>query len=97
MTPTYQIYHIVGTVVSGYDVYTDFVVVAESEDAARCTHPKGYVWIDDCWMHTTDGQNWFAPMTDTWYETPYTVNCYHIGTALPGTGPGIVCTSFNAG
>lgn len=99
MTPQYQIFHVIGTTTHGaYDVYTDFVVVAENENDARCTHPKDYVWIDECWMQSQDGGiSWHQVFDTTWYDTPYTVNCHQVGTALPGTGPGIVCRSFNAG
>ena len=71
---------------SDYDTYDSAVVAAETEEAARLTHPGG----------ETDG--WW---TSRWYLScwaePQEVLVSYIGEAAPNTKPGVIVTSFNAG
>lgn len=40
---------------TGYDTYHNAVVIAESEEAARLTHPSGgEEWIDESWTDPED-------------------------------------------
>lgn len=76
---------------NGYDTYDSAVVCAETEDAARMTHPSylALVWEKRCWMR--DGYE-----DDSW-APPSEVKVRYIGEAAPGVTAGVVCASFNAG
>ena len=69
-----------------YDTYDGAVVAAETEDAARHTHPS-------------DGPGWSGEPGEspTWAYGPSQVTVTLIGEAVPGTEPGVICASFNAG
>ena len=67
----------------GYDVYDSAVVAAETEDAARNTMPSEY-------------EEWGRAYS-SWCSAPDKVKVELIGDALPGTKPGVIVASFNAG
>ena len=67
----------------GYDTYDSAVVAAATEEEARSTHPRS-------------NRSWGERFPD-WCETPEQVTAVLIGDALPGTGAGVICASFNAG
>jgi hypothetical protein len=71
----------------GYDTYSDAVVAAETEDAARRTHPSEYYRDDKPWDGKWSG-DWCA-VADVRAEL--------IGEAVAGTKAGVVCASFHAG
>lgn len=69
---------------SGWNTFSSAVVVAESEEVARMTHPSGYPMY-----HGTDDHGWVLPM--------YVVVEY-LGPYMGGHDSGrIVCSSFHAG
>lgn len=68
-----------------YDEFDSFVVVAESEEQARHTHPNGEKIVDGKSLN-----NW------AWVD-PRDVSVELLGKASEGVKPGIVCASFNAG
>ena len=65
----------------GYDTYDSCVVAAETEEIAKTIHPSGTV-------------HWSVY---TWAASPESVEVTLIGTAIEGTGRGVICASFNAG
>lgn len=69
----------------GYDTYDSAVVAAESEEAARLTHPSIYA---DNWDGRRPRNGWVG-VED--------VTARLIGLAAADTPPGVICTSFNAG
>jgi len=96
-----NIYKIWQTDVTGYDVYDSAVVVAEDAAAAVRISPDGRsFWCDElnsfCWLDFDgtkhkEGTNW------NWTLDIRKVSWQLIGEAKPGTRPGVVCASFNAG
>ena len=61
------------------DFYQHAVVAAETEEAARATHPSGHEW-----------SNWFGD----WVKSPKLVKAEYLGDAKDGTKPGIICADF---
>ena len=85
----------------GYDTYDSAVVIAESEDAARVTCPSDYYrWIDGQWHFVfADGRTEPDSRCD-WPNDPLdpgVIEVRLVGTAAPGSVPGAVCSSYNAG
>lgn len=76
------------TRVRGYDTYDSCVVAAASPAAAKKIHPRGDVF------GAGDRSSWSG---STWADSPDDVTCTRIGTAKPGTKPGVIVTSFNPG
>ena len=96
---------------TGYDTYDSCVVAAESEQAARGTHPgyttdrradldrdmwEEFTWLDDRVCHE---KGWVAMRTaySGWASRPSLVTVKLIGEAVRGTPAGVICASFNAG
>lgn len=77
-----DIYLITQSVATGCDTYDSAVVAAESEEAARNTHPRLF-------------PDWDR-REDSWASSPDQVSAVLIGTAVPGTSAGVICASFNA-
>lgn len=79
-----------------YDQYMSAVVTAESEEAARHTHPNGRdVWntFYRTWCH----KNTRLPSRNTdWVNAP-TVKVALIGTAVRGTKPGVILSDYKSG
>lgn len=77
---------------SGYDVYSDAVVLAETEEEAKRIHPGGELYDD--WLEKEDS---FA---DSWVSSPQEVTATYLGEASPdfkAENNGVVCASFHAG
>ena len=72
---------------SGYDTYDSAVVAAETEEAARLIHPAEIA--DFGWPRSLSSY-------PSW-SFPKDVKVRLIGDAVPGTKPGSICASFNAG
>lgn len=92
-----NLYYIEQSVNSDYDMYSDAVVTAESEEDARLVHPYGYSWDDDKkeWYLTwTDGTRLSAGNYE--WASPENVEVTLIGTAN-GNMAGVICASFHAG
>ena len=81
-----NLYRISQDVNNGYDTYDSAVVAAKNEAAAKETHPNGGRW------QGTDSGAWC-----TWAYDLDDVKVELIGTAVPGTEPGVIVASFNAG
>ena len=84
-----------------YDTYDSAVVIAESATAAQLTSPNEfYTWINGQWHFVyRDGTTEPTSRSD-WPNKPLdsgVVDVHLVGTALPGSEPGVVCASFNAG
>ena len=85
----------------GYDMFDSFVAAAPNPEEARRMHPRG----DRHWIGSMDG----GPGRWVWVDSPFgspsalgwvdpnNVTVTHIGIALEGTPPGVICASFNAG
>lgn len=72
----------------GYGSYSDFVVVAESEEEARRTHPSG------------NGEHWNIRYLDDWIKSSECNRLVvtQIGVAMPGARQGhVICANFHAG
>ena len=82
-----RIYLISQKEVTGWDTYDSAIICAESEDAARRTHPNTYAGL-------TPAHPWES---STWCSSPDLVMAKLIGTAVEGLEPGVICASFNAG
>lgn len=67
-----------------YDTYDSAVVAAETEAAARLTHPSDFV------------ETWGGEATDDWAAATV-VDVELVGDAKPGTAAGVILASFNAG
>jgi hypothetical protein len=80
-----KLWHISQTVNRDYDTYDSAVVAAETEEAARMTHPNGNIE----WGGT-------VPTWGSWAAAKY-VTVEYLGEAREGHPPGVVCASFNAG
>jgi hypothetical protein len=74
----------------GYDTHDSAVVAARDPTQAAQIHPygEGYEWNGNSWGGKTDY---------TWARKPASVTVEIIGTAKPGTKPGVIIASFNAG
>ncbi len=72
----------------GYDTYDSAVVAAETEEDAKKIHPSTYT-DDKTWWEDSD--------VNDWATSPLNVKATFIGVAKEGTGPGVICSSFNAG
>ena len=69
---------------NGYDTFDSAVVVAESEEVARMTHPAG-----PGGFHDDPGD---------WWVTPDLVTVEYLGPYMGGHDSGkVICASFNAG
>ena len=83
-----NIYHMTADA-GGYDTYSDCVVAANTEDEARKTHPSRY---------DTEGEWWLRDLSyDSWTSSLEAVEVKLIGTAVPGTEAGVICSSYHAG
>ena len=75
---------------NGYDTFDSAVVAAESEDAARNTHPA--TWTAD------SSKYWECERAPGGYwTTPENVSVSYLGEAAEGTAASVICASFNAG
>lgn len=94
----------------GYDTFDSAIVAAETEDAARLTHPNGgYTWGRFKQGRPSEPGNhedqWGQPSKDgTWVDTdnrswapPSAVTAELIGEARDTIPAGVVLASFNAG
>lgn len=80
-----------------YDTYDSAVVVAESEEEARDTHPSdGGMSYSMAEAYGSDSQKWSYDFS-TWASHPKNVEVQLIGKASPDMEKGVVCASFNAG
>ena len=74
----------------GYDTYSDFVVVCETEEEARNIHPETE-W-DELWEPDEAYAGWIKRS-----DIPF-LSVVEIGTAVPGIASGtIICSSYHAG
>lgn len=67
----------------GYDTFDSAIVAAETEEAAKSTHPSEY-------------GNWDKSNGD-WCSSPGHVTAEYIGDAAPHIQAGVILASFNAG
>jgi hypothetical protein len=77
-----------------YDTYDSAVVAAETEEAARITHPSG-----DTYRPKSDDWSWSKGdyTSRDWARKSANVSVKLIGEAIEGTEAGPICSSFNAG
>lgn len=84
-----KLYHISQPEECDYDTFSDAVVCAPDEQAARLTHPGvGELWPPESWI---------KGRLSTWCDSPDQVIVKYIGEAAAGLEPGVICASFNAG
>lgn len=72
---------------TGYDTYDSMVVCAESEEAARRTHPTPGYKDERDWGYCLSG----------WCSSPDKATVTLIGVADASVKPGVVVASYNAG
>lgn len=82
-----------------YDLYYDCVVIAESPDAAKKTHPDGY--DDDEPLSKMYPQGWWNlpashVLIQCWAK-PYQLKAVRIGIADTKQKPGVICKNFYNG
>lgn len=88
---------------NGWDTYDSAVVAAESEEAARKTHPSDYrgEFYDDernQWYSTgADGARYYQTYASDWAVSAEQVTARYLGDAVEGTEAGVIVSSFNAG
>ena len=76
---------------TGYDTFSDAVVIAKCADDAAKIHPV----LD--WEHDDDSKTvWNDGIDDSWCSSPEQVRVELIGQAKPDAVEGIVLTSFHA-
>ena len=71
----------------GYDTYDSFVVICNSEDEAKNTHPSNQPMTDEKWKNKYG----------VWCEHINYVKVQYLGEADSSLQKGVVCSSFNAG
>jgi hypothetical protein len=91
---------------NGYDTYSDAVVIAKTEEEAKCSHPNSdYKWDDDkknWYMERKGGERYYTNwVTGTWTH-PKFVDVQFMGHAselfIEAHGDcHVVCSSFHAG
>jgi 2-polyprenyl-6-methoxyphenol hydroxylase-like FAD-dependent oxidoreductase len=91
-----NLYHISQTDVSGWDTYSDAVVVAESPEQAARIHPR-----TDWWRTDEEGIIKHIPLEDDMYSRDWTDDPSHVTVRLLGTAidtvEQVICASFHAG
>ena|SRR3989338_2570536 len=103
-----NLYHVSRPDDYDYDEYSDFVVCAESETAARKTHPHGddypggktYLNPEETqWMNTRYGTEEHESDYHGWVKPAvlHTLTVKLIGRADPAQPKGVICASFHAG
>jgi hypothetical protein len=80
-----KLYHISQDSNDDYDTYSDLVVCAASEDAARLIHPSYRGWEIDEYS------------VGSWCKSPDQVCVVYLGEAAPDREEGIICASYHAG
>jgi hypothetical protein len=81
---------------NGYDTYSDAVVAAEDEDAARMIHPRetsGWIELLGDKFKPWNGK---SESYDDWCAAEK-VKVEYMGEAKPGTPSGVIVASFHAG
>ncbi len=78
-----RLWKISQTQTNDWDTYDSAVVAAETKEAAAATFPESDVWRTEAWAG--------------WCASPADVTVEYLGEAKPGTGPGTIVSSFNAG
>lgn len=89
-----NIYLISQSVNNDYDTFSEAVVVAESEAAARLIHPNGFLhWSDKlCVWADENGKDW----RDNTWATPKDVIVEKLGVSDSNV-EGVISASFHAG
>lgn len=91
---------------NGYDTFSEAVVIAADEEAARRTHPDGdHQWREGVHEDEEGRSDWamwrsvrFSTCPgDTSWAPPSSVKVELIGVATGDAKPGVVCASFHAG
>jgi hypothetical protein len=77
-----NIYFIEANAPAHYNYYQNAVVVAESEEAARATHPSD------------DNTDWGAKYETSWVSSPANVTAKLIGKAAKGIKTGVITASY---
>ncbi len=86
-----KLWHISQEKNNGWDTYSDAVVAAETEDAARNIHPCVYYS-----KYMSSDSKYMGWDFSTWVS-PSDVVVKYIGEAVEGTEAGVICASFHAG
>lgn len=101
-----NLYRVSQSVNSGYDTYSDAVVAAPSEEAAKKMHPQdgSEVWLlpdEEGQKRDEERDDWESPSwytyRSTWANRIEDVQVEYIGKARAGTKKGVICASFHAG
>jgi hypothetical protein len=93
-----KLWHISQDQCNDYDTYSDAVVAAPDEDAARTIHPDGAIWASKKGAPFASGWSEGEPSRwGCWCDSPHLVTARLIGDAVPGTEIGVICASFHAG
>lgn len=91
-----NIYHLTQNKVSGYDTYSDAVVIANNEEEAKNIHPlEGYDYRTGKFVVQTLEE---ADDEYSWPKSAKYITAILIGTATPDKDEcEVVCASFHAG
>ena len=99
-----NIYHCSQTVNQGYDTYSDMVVCAKNEDAARLIHPRSVdEKIEMKEGHWLEEGEWFDKeynghtINDSSWALPKDIVVKFLGSAAESIQPGVLCASYHAG
>ena len=92
-----KLYRISQDVQSGWDTYSDAVVVAPDEDTARTIHPDSMDEGFDGWPFNSNASH-LRYFRRNWATTPDQVEAEYIGEAAEHLSQGaVICASFHAG
>lgn len=102
-----KIFKISQTINTGYDTFSDAVVIAKDENSAKRIHPHRQIF-DKIFYDDNKKQFWsryanseetylFEDTYGTWTNNLDLIEVEEIGTAKKGAKEGVVCASFHAG
>jgi len=87
-----NLYKISQTEEDGCDTYSDAIVCAVNEDAARNINPSRHWPTSESLNQHPHGRNYTG-----WASVPENVTVELVGEAIPSLPEGVVCASFHAG
>jgi len=102
-----KIYKLSQNINTGYDTYSDCIVIAENEEEAKRTHPSIYDF-KKLFYNEEKKQFWnfysgsdetylFEDEYGTWTNDLDKIKVEYIGEAKEGSEKDLVCASFHAG
>lgn len=90
-----NLYYVSQHTVTGYDTYSDCVVAAADEEAAKRIHPSTSRFGKEWWKGGKDFDEF--DYYGAWPTNLEQIDAELIGTAVPAQQAGVICSSFHAG